>query len=84
MVRLGASSATPKKYTDNYGDVTLITEGEAQEVVLAAAQLPLLWNSSAKEYTLDATAESATVAAVAKIKEALGVDNFSNSGNSDN
>lgn len=50
----------------------MITEGEAQEVVLAAAQLPLLWNSSAKEYTLDATAESATVAAVAKIKEALG------------
>lgn len=78
VTSLGASSATPKKYTDNYGDVTLITEGEAQEVVLAAAQLPLLWNSSAKEYTLDATAESATVAAVAKIKEALGVDNFSN------
>jgi hypothetical protein len=75
VTSLGASSATPKKYTDNYGDVTLITEGEAQEVVLAAAQLPLLWNSSAKEYTLDATAESATVA---KIKEALGVDNFSN------
>ncbi|MEI3482955.1 MAG: hypothetical protein V8Q69_12515 [Bacteroides caccae] len=78
VTSLGASSATPKKYTDNYGDVTLITEGEAQEVVLAAAQLPLLWNSSAKEYTLDVTAESATVAAVAKIKEALGVDNFSN------
>ena len=78
VTSLGASSATPKKYTDNYGDVTLITEGEAQEVVLAAAQLPLLWNSSAKEYTLDATAESATVAAVAKIKEALGVDNFNN------
>lgn len=78
VTSLGASSATPKKYTDNYGDVTLITEGEAQEVVLAAAQLPLLWNSSAKEYTLDATAENATVAAVAKIKEALGVDNFSN------
>ena len=78
VTSLGASSATPKKYTDNYGDVTLITEGEAQEVVLAAAQLPLLWNGSAKEYTLDATAESATVAAVAKIKEALGVDNFSN------
>ena len=78
VTSLGASSATPKKYTDNYGDVTLITEGEAQEVVLAAAQLPLLWNNSAKEYTLDATAESATVAAVAKIKEALGVDNFSN------
>ena len=75
VTSLGASSATPKKYTDNYGDVTLITEGEAQEVVLAAAQLPLLWNSSAKEYTLDATAESATVA---KIKEALGVDDFSN------
>lgn len=75
VTSLGASSATPKKYTDNYGDVTLITEGEAQEVVLAAAQLPLLWNSSAKEYTLDATAESATVA---KIKEALGVDNFNN------
>ena len=75
VTSLGASSATPKKYTDNYGDVTLITEGEAQEVVLAAAQLPLLWNGSAKEYTLDATAESA---AVAKIKEALGVDNFSN------
>ena len=78
VTSLGASSTTPKKYTDNYGDVTLITEGEAQEVVLAAAQLPLLWNSRAKEYTLDATAESATVAAVAKIKEALGVDNFSN------
>ena len=78
VTSLGASSATPKKYTDNYGDVTLITEGEAQEVVLAAAQLPLLWNGSAKEYTLDETAESATVAAVAKIKEALGVDNFNN------
>lgn len=78
VTSLGASSATPKKYTDDYGDVTLITEGEAQEVVLAAAQLPLLWNGSAKEYTLDETAESATVAAVAKIKEALGVDNFNN------
>lgn len=78
VTSLGTSSATPKKYTDNYGDVTLITEGEAQEVVLAAAQLPLLWNGSAKEYTLDETAESATVAAVAKIKEALGVDNFNN------
>lgn len=78
VTSLGASSATPKKYTNNYGDVTLITEGEAQEVVLAAAQLPLLWNGSAKEYTLDETAESATVAAVAKIKEALGVDNFNN------
>ena len=75
---LGASSEKTVEYTDDYGDVTLITEGEAQEVVLAAAQLPLLWNSSAKEYTLDATAESATVAAVAKIKEALGVDNFNN------
>ncbi len=78
VTSLGASSATPKKYTDNYGDVTLITEGEAQEVVLAAAQLPLLWNGVEKSYTLDATAESATVAAVAKIKEALGVDNFNN------
>ena len=78
VTSLGASSATPKKYTDNYGDVTLITEGEAQEVVLAAAQLPLLWNGAEKSYTLDVTAESATVAAVAKIKEALGVDNFNN------
>ena len=78
VTSLGASSTTPKKYTDNYGDVTLITEGEAQEVVLAAAQLPLLWNGAEKSYTLDVTAESATVAAVAKIKEALGVDNFSN------
>lgn len=73
---LGTSSK--QTYTDNYGDVTLITEGEAQEVVLAAAQLPLLWNGAEKSYTLDVTAESATVAAVAKIKEALGVDNFNN------
>lgn len=75
---LGASSEKTVKYTGDYGDVKLITEGEAQEVVLAAAQLPLLWNGVEKSYTLDATAESATVAAVAKIKEALGVDDFSN------
>ena len=75
---LGASSEKTVEYTGDYGDVKLITEGEAQEVVLAAAQLPLLWNSRAKEYTLDATAESATVAAVAKIKEALGVADFNN------
>lgn len=75
---LGTSSEKTVEYTGDYGDVKLITEGEAQEVVLAAAQLPLLWNGVEKSYTLDATAESATVAAVAKIKEALGVDNFSN------
>ena len=75
---LGDSSEETVEYTGSYGDVTLITEGEAQEVVLAAAQLPLLWNGAEKSYTLDVTAESATVAAVAKIKEALGVDNFNN------
>ena len=75
---LGASSEKTVEYTGDYGDVKLITEGEAQEVVLAAAQLPLLWNGAEKSYTLDETAESATVAAVAKIKEALGVDNFNN------
>lgn len=75
---LGASSEKTVEYTGDYGDVKLITEGEAQEVVLAAAQLPLLWNGAEKSYTLDVTAESATVAAVAKIKEALGVDNFNN------
>lgn len=72
---LGASSEKTVEYTGDYGDVKLITEGEAQEVVLAAAQLPLLWNGAEKSYTLDVTAESATVA---KIKEALGVDNFNN------
>ena len=75
---LGASSEKTVKYTGDYGDVKLITEGEAQEVVLAAAQLPLLWNGAEKSYTLDVTAESATVAAVAKIKEALGVADFNN------
>lgn len=75
---LGTSSEKTVEYTGDYGDVKLITEGEAQEVVLAAAQLPLLWNGAEKSYTLDETAESATVAAVAKIKEALGVDNFNN------
>lgn len=75
---LGASSEKTVEYTGDYGDVKLITEGEAQEVVLAATQLPLLWNGAEKSYTLDVTAESATVAAVAKIKEALGVDNFNN------
>mgnify|MGYP000009163506 CR=1 FL=1 len=75
---LGASSEKTVEYTGDYGEVKLITEGEAQEVVLAAAQLPLLWNGAEKSYTLDETAESATVAAVAKIKEALGVDNFNN------
>lgn len=75
---LGASSEKTVEYTGDYGDVKLITEGEAQEVVLAAAQLPLLWNGAEKSYTLDVTAESATVAAVAKIKEALSVDNFNN------
>lgn len=75
---LGAFSEKTVEYTGDYGDVKLITEGEAQEVVLAAAQLPLLWNGAEKSYTLDVTAESATVAAVAKIKEALGVDNFNN------
>lgn len=75
---LGASSEKTVEYTGDYGDVKLITEGEAQEVVLAAAQLPLLWNGAEKSYTLDVTAECATVAAVAKIKEALGVDNFNN------
>ena len=75
---LGASSEKTVEYTGDYGEVKLITEGEAQEVVLAAAQLPLLWNGAEKSYTLDVTAESATVAAVAKIKEALGVDNFNN------
>ena len=75
---LGASSEKTVEYTGDYGDVKLITEGEAQEVVLAAAQLPLLWNGAEKSYILDVTAESATVAAVAKIKEALGVDNFNN------
>lgn len=75
---LGASSEKIVEYTGDYGDVKLITEGEAQEVVLAAAQLPLLWNGAEKSYTLDVTAESATVAAVAKIKEALDVDNFNN------
>ena len=75
---LGASSEKTVEYTGDYGDVKLITEGEAQEVVLAAAQIPLLWNGAEKSYTLDVTAESATVAAVAKIKEALGVDNFNN------
>lgn len=75
---LGASSEKTVEYTGDYGDVKLITEGEAQEVVLAAAQLPLLWNGAEKSYTLDVTAESATVAAVAKIKEALDVDNFNN------
>lgn len=75
---LGASSEKTVEYTGDYGDVKLITEGEAQEVVLAAAQLPLLWNGAEKSYTLDVTAESATVAVVAKIKEALGVDNFNN------
>lgn len=75
---LGTSSEKTVKYTGDYGDVKLITEGEAQEVVLAATQLPLLWNGAEKSYTLDVTAESATVAAVAKIKEALGVDNFNN------
>ena len=75
---LGASSEKTVEYTGNYGDVKLITEGEAQEVVLAAAQLPLLWNGAEKSYTLDVTAESATVAAVAKIKEALGVADFNN------
>ena len=72
---LGTSSEKTVEYTGDYGDVKLITEGEAQEVVLAAAQLPLLWNGAEKSYTLDVTAESA---AVAKIKEALGVDNFNN------
>lgn len=75
---LGASSEKTVEYTGNYGDVKLITEGEAQEVVLAAAQLPLLWNGAEKSYTLDVTAESATVAAVAKIKEALSVADFNN------
>ena len=75
---LGASSEKTVEYTGDYGDVKLITEGEAQEVVLAAAQLPLLWNGAEKSYTLDVTAESATVAAVAKIKEALGVADFNN------
>lgn len=75
---LGASSEKTVEYTGDYGEVKLITEGEAQEVVLAATQLPLLWNGAEKSYTLDVTAESATVAAVAKIKEALGVDNFNN------
>jgi len=75
---LGASSEKTVEYTGDYGDVKLITEGEAQEVVLAAAQLPLLWNGVEKSYTLDVTAESATVAAVAKIKEALGVADFNN------
>lgn len=75
---LGASSEKTVEYTGDYGNVKLITEGEAQEVVLAAAQLPLLWNGAEKSYTLDVTVESATVAAVAKIKEALGVDNFNN------
>ena len=75
---LGASSEKTVEYTGDYGDVKLITEGEAQEVALAAAKLPLLWNEAEKSYTLDVTAESATVAAVAKIKEALGVDNFNN------
>lgn len=75
---LGTSSEKTVEYTGDYGDVKLITEGEAQEVVLAAAQLPLLWNGAEKSYTLDVTAEGATVAAVAKIKEALGVDNFNN------
>lgn len=75
---LGTSSEKTVEYTGDYGNVKLITEGEAQEVVLAAAQLPLLWNGAEKSYTLDVTAESATVAAVAKIKEALGVDNFNN------
>ena len=78
VTSLGASSEKTVEYTGDYGDVKLITEGEAQEVVLAAAQLPLLWNGAEKSYTLDVTAESATVAAVAKIKEALGVDNFNN------
>lgn len=75
---LGASSEKTVEYTGDYGDVKLITEGEAQEVVLAATQLPLLWNGAEKSYTLDVTAESATVAAVAKIKEALGVADFNN------
>lgn len=75
---LGTSSEKTVEYTGDYGEVKLITEGEAQEVVLAATQLPLLWNGAEKSYTLDVTAESATVAAVAKIKEALGVDNFNN------
>lgn len=75
---LGASSEKTVEYTGDYGDVKLITEGEAQEVVLAAAQLPLLWNGAEKSYTLDVTAESATVTAVAKIKEALGVADFNN------
>lgn len=75
---LGASSEKTVEYTGDYGDVKLITEGEAQEVVLAAAQLPLLWNGAEKSYTLDVTAESATVAAVAKIKEALSVADFNN------
>lgn len=75
---LGASSEKTVEYTGDYGDVKLITEGEAQEVVLAAAQLPLQWNGAEKSYTLDVTAESATVAAVAKIKEALGVADFNN------
>ena len=72
---LGTSSEKTVEYTGDYGDVKLITEGEAQEVVLVATQLPLLWNGAEKSYTLDETAESATVA---KIKEALGVDNFNN------
>lgn len=75
---LGTSSEKTVEYTGDYGEVKLITEGEAQEVVLAAAQLPLLWNGAEKSYTLDVTAESATVAAVAKIKEALGVADFNN------
>lgn len=75
---LGTSSEKTVEYTGDYGDVKLITEGEAQEVVLAAAQLPLLWNGAEKSYTLDVTAESATVAAVAKIKEALSVADFNN------
>ena len=75
---LGASSEKTVEYTGDYGDVKLITEGEAQEVVLAAAQLPLLWNGAEKSYTLDVATGRATVAAVAKIKEALGVDNFNN------
>ena len=59
---LGASSEKTVEYTGNYGDV----------------KLPLLWNGAEKSYTLDVTAESATVAAVAKIKEALSVADFNN------
>ncbi|WP_294554573.1 hypothetical protein [uncultured Bacteroides sp.] len=61
-----------------YDEVTLVVEGAAQTVEIAADETPL-WNVSPKAYALDATAGSTTARAVTAIKAALGnIPNFQN------